>query len=207
MSRANEPEQQPFMPDSSCMDITDEKFKELKDITVNMVEECELGKNTDMAPMLMVHFREFDKEMMPSDIQGAVIVVAGGFGPETKHDMLEAIGVQFFNKRWFPIAVFMVSEAWVSMLKSTDSYNPDMTPSKDPNRKECIMIAGRTIGSECKAGVMIPITHDDKGVMIRDGENTVTDSIDTILLDHFFHGFFSKIKGDVDLKYKSKGRT
>lgn len=198
--RTNEPTDKLFMPDPDSMDITDEMFQELTDITVEMVEETELGKNKDMAPMLMVHFREFDKSMMPSDIQGAVIVITGGFNPDTKHDMLRALGLQFFDKRWFPVAVFMVSEAWMSSVAQEEykkeGYVPVM-PSQDPNRKECIMIAGQTTNSDCKVGVSIPIGHDKDGIMIRDGGNTVTKELDMFLLNHFFWGFFEKVAGRV----------
>jgi hypothetical protein len=196
--RTNEPEQKPFMPDPSYMDITDEKFQDLTDITVKMVEETELGKSKDMAPMLMVRFREFDDKFMPSDIQGAVIVVAGGFDPDTKQDILRSIGRMHFEKRWFPVAVFMISEAWMSSITQEDydkQGGVSVMPSQDPNRKECIMIAGRTTNGDCKVGVNIPIVHDKDGIMIRDGENMVTKELEMYLLNEFFWGFFEKVAG------------
>lgn len=194
--RTNEPEQKPFMPDPACLEITDEKFQELTDITVSMVEEAELGKNKDMAPMLMVHFREFDQNMMPSDIQGAILVIAGGFDTDTKQDALRALGRQFFEKRWFPVAVFMIAESWMSHMSKEDyekAGGVTVMPSEDPNRKECIMIAGRS--TDCRVGVSIPIIHDKDGIMIRDGENVVTKELEMYLLNHFFHGFFEKVAG------------
>lgn len=202
--RDNEPENKPLMPDASCIDITDEKFQELTDITVKMVEGAELGKSKDMAPMLMVHFREFDKNFMPSDIQSAVIVVAGAFEPNNKQSTLQAIGSKFYEKKWFPVAVFMIAESWMSEVKAED-YKKDghvsVMPSEDPNRKECIMIAGRTTGGECKVGVMIPIVHDEDGIMVRDGENTATKELEMFLLNYFFQGFFEKSVG----RFKRKG--
>lgn len=203
------------------MDITDEKFKELTDLTVSMVEETELGKHKDMAPMLMVHFREMiiepGKQMEISDIQSAIVVVAGGFDDKTKNQTVRAIGNQFFEKKWFPVAVFMVSESWVSHIAPEDLDNPDRPmPRDDPNREECIMIAGRTPAGDCQIGVSIPITHDSDGVMIRKSENIVVHELEMYLLNQFFHGFFQKVMNkyktadaleDAIAKYRKGGRA
>lgn len=202
------------------MDITDGKFKELTDLTVSMVEDTELGKNKDMAPMLMVHFREMTqepgKQMEVSDIQGAIVVIAGGFDDKTKNTTVRAIGKQFFDKKWFPVAVFMVSESWVSHIAPEDLDNPDRPmPRDDPNREECIMIAGRTPAADCKVGVSIPIIHDSNGIMTRKGENIVVNELEMYLLNQFFHGFFKTITTkytkeqmeDMVAKYKSGGRA
>lgn len=186
------------LPPPEAMDITDDKFKELTDLAVRMVEEQELGKNKSMLTTLIVHFREFvdgDNQVTLSDIQSSIVIIAGTFNNETKQPTVQAIGKEFFEKKWFPVAVFMVSESWVSEVSAEEIDLPDRPmPSQDPNRKECIIIAGRTPATDdCKVGVMVPIIHDDDGNMIRAGENTVTNELDTHLLDQFFVGFFEPI--------------
>lgn len=188
--RTEKPTNKPFMPDPASMDIADEKFQELADITVRLVEDCDLG-NTSMCPALLVHFREFNEQFMPGDIQHAVIVLAGGMTDEDqKHETIKKVGRQCFDKQWFPVAVFMAAESW-------RSEKPDQYPqaSKDPDRTECIAIAGRTISDDCKIMIMIPLGRDKDGNMVRDGENKVTREVEMYLLNHFFHGFFEKVAG------------
>lgn len=192
--RTNEPKKKLLMPSPDCMDITDEKFQELTDVTVKMVEETELGKNKSMYAMLMVHFREFNEQFMPSDIQGAVTVLAGGMSnAEEKHETIKHVGRMCFEKRWFPVAVFMVAESWQSK-----NYPKYKQASEDPDRTECIMIAGKTPKNDCKVGIMIPLARDKDGTMIRGGDNMVTKEIETYLLNQFFWGFFEKVAGKMN---------
>lgn len=197
--RENKPKNKPILPDRSSLDITDEKFDELTKLTVNMVENVEIDKSKDFAPMLMVHFRQFNDDLTLSDIQSAIVVVAGGFNPDTKQDILHSLGNEFFNRKHFPVAVFMISEAWMSHIKPEEykAGAPRLMPSEDPNRKECIMIAGRTVYGECKVGINIPIIHDAEGIIRRDGENAVTKELEMYLLNNFFH-VFSQVAGKVE---------
>lgn len=189
--RTEKPTNRPVIPDPSCMDITDEKFKELTDITVRMIEDCDLGKSKDMSPVITIHFREFTEQFVPGDIQTAVMVLSGGMSDEDeKYETIKNTGRMCFAKKWFPVAVFLSAESW-------KSDKPDQYPqaSKDPDRTECIVIAGRTPGNECKIMVMIPIGRDMDGNMIRSGENVVTNKAETHLLNQFFYGFFEKVVG------------
>lgn len=190
--RTNEPTDKQFMPDPDSVDITDEKFQELTDITVKLVEDCDLGKK-GMCAALMVHFREFNDQSMLGDINHAVIVLAGGMADEEqKYETFKEVGRECFRKRWWPVAVFMAAESWSSL-------KPDQYPqaSKDPDRTECIAIAGRTISEDCKVMVVIPLGRDKDGNMIRAGENIVTKEVEMYLLNHFFWGFFEKVAGRV----------
>jgi hypothetical protein len=194
MSRSNEPKDKPFIPDPDAIEITDEKFQELADQTLKMIEELELGTD-GMSPKMFIHFRTLEEGGMLSDIQSAIVAIAAPFNNDNKHDLIAGIGRKFFEKRWMPVAVFMGAEAWMSDIKQEDydavTFVP---PSKDPNRKECLMIAGKTSTNDgCQIGIMIPIKRDEKNNMVRAGENTVTKEIDAYLLNHFFYGFFEKV--------------
>lgn len=178
------------MPDPASLDITDEKFQELTDITVKIVEDCDLG-NKRMCPALFVHFRQLNEQSVLGDIQHAVIVLAGGMADkDQKHETIKRVGQQCFEKKWYPLAVFMAAESW-------RSEKPDQYPqaSKDPDRTECIVIAGRTINDDCKITIIIPLGRDKDGNMVRDGENVVWKEAEMYLLNNFFHGFFEKVAG------------
>jgi len=199
--RTNEPEQQPFMPDPSAMDITDEKFKELCDMTVRMVEKVGLhGKEKSLMPVIFVHHRSIVEGGMLSDIEHTVVGIADGFNDgDKKREIVRKIGRKIWDQKLLPVAIFMASEAWMSHIDVKDKKNVDLDnlpmPSKDPNRKECLMIAGRTISYDCKIGIMIPIKRDENDYMHRDMdlEEIKTKDLDMYLLNHFFHGFFEKL--------------
>lgn len=194
-------------------DLTDEKFQELADITVSMVEAVAFkGDEKALDPVLFVHHRSFVEGGMMSDIEHSIVMIADGFGDEEhKRRTLRQIGARFFEEKLFPVAIFMASEAWMSTIDANDIKDVDLDklpmPSQDPNRKECIMIAGRS--TDCKIGVNIlniPIIHDKDGNMIRNGENVVTKELEMYLLNQFFHGFFEKVagKGGSDKDVRSK---
>lgn len=191
------------MPDPACMDITDEKFQELTDITVKLIEDCDLGKK-GMCATMMVHYREFNKQFMPSDIHSAVIVLAGGMADEEqKYATIKELGRQCFYKKWFPVAVFLAAESW-------SSDRPDLyeRASQDPNKTECIFISGRTPAGDCKIGIHIPLGRDEDGNMIRAGDNRIIKELEMYLLNKFFHGFFEKVTGkgtDEDVRSETQG--
>lgn len=182
------------MPPFEALEITDEKFKEIADTTLKVIEENDLGKG-GMNPVLFIHSRPWLGGQL-GDIEGMVVVIDQEFNnAETKTKVLKQIGAQVSQMKLVPVAVFMASEAWVSM--GTKEQPPDMNrmPSQDPNRKECIMVAGKTIMKDCQIGMMILIKRDADGNMIRDGETTITNEIDTHLLNQFFTGYFEKAIG------------
>jgi hypothetical protein len=175
------------MTSLGCLEISDAKFKELFDSFRIMIEETSFGKKS-VPPLLSLEFRQI-KDGMPGDVEGALIVVDADFGDhDAKREMLQKVGAQCFVKGWYLVSVMMSSEAWMSSRKKED---PDFSlpPSKDPNRKECIMIAGRTLMGEIKMGHMIPVERDKDDNMIKGGEPTSTSELDTLLLDHVLIGF------------------
>lgn len=191
--RTDKPEQQPFVPDPDAIEITDEKYHELREISIEMIQDTILGKVKDMAPVLFVHYRKFQESGMLGDLEHAIVMMTSGFGDtDTKFKTVFALGVKFNDERMVPAAVFMGSEAWISSNPSSV-----MMPRDDPDRKECIVIAGKSIGTECKSITMIPIGHDADGNIIRDGEDMKYPNEATMespLLDQFYYGFFSKAK-------------
>lgn len=223
MSRDNEPKDNPFMPDPSSMDITDQQFMELCEMTVQMVNTVAFsGKEKSLMPVVFVHHRRFVEGNMLSDIEHTIVVIGQGFNDaDEKRSVMKKIGAKFFDEKLFPVAIFMASEAWMSMinLKDRDKKDFDISklplPSKDPNRKECIMIAGKTTSGDCNIGIMIPIKRDENEYMQRDGEETRTKELETYLLNQFFHGFFHKIankyteeeKLDMVSKYRNRSKT
>lgn len=192
--RNNEPTQSAFAPDLSAMDISNEQFDKMTEQTVKMVEN--LGLNAEsMMPKLVVHHRHLVEGGMLSDISATLIAIADGFNDSNeKRQLLRNLGRKFYKDMEVPCAVFMASEAWTS-VKIKENLNDGLMPSQDPDRKEVLIISGRTMEGECKVGVSIPVRRDDKNIMRRDGENAVfkNSNIEMALLNQFLIGFFEPI--------------
>lgn len=201
--RNETPSDQPFSPHPSDIEISDDKYHELREISIEMVSDTILGKAKEMAPVLFVHFRKFNEDGMLGDLEHAVVVVADGFGDtESKYKTVFNIGKRFEEEKMVPAAVFMGNEAWMS-----NNPKPGLMPRNDPERKEVIIIAGRSIGGECRSITMIPIGHDVDGLIIKDGEEFKLPDGGTIaspLLDEFYIGFFSKAKERYDKQDKHR---
>lgn len=184
--RTNQPEGG-FLPGPDCFEITDDKFNELFDGYSKMIEETSIGQ-TSIMPCLSLHFRQL-KDGMPGDVEGALIFINADFNEtDEKQKIMEQVGAQCLAKRWILVCAFMSSEAWMSTRNITEP-NLEVRPRDDPNRKEAIVIAGRTLMGECKRGCLIPIGRDTENKFIKGGDVMVTDKIDTFLLDHIFIGF------------------
>lgn len=188
--RDNTPSEQSFTPDPSSLEISDETYRKLHDLSIEMVKETILGKAREMCPVLFVHFRQIDKESgMLGDLQHAVVVIACGFG-DKKRETIFDIGKQFSEKQMIPAAVFMGAESWMSRKPKAG-----VIPSQDPDREEVIVIQGKSIGKECSSMTTIPISRNEDGFIIQSGEPFVMPdkgTLETPLLDQFYYGFFDK---------------
>lgn len=189
--RSNEPVESRYVPDLSAVDISDQQFDQMTEQTVKMVED--LGLNTvSMMPSLIVHHRHIVDNGALSDMSATLVGIGVDFNDgREKRNILRNLGRKFYDDHEIPCAVFMASEAWTSH-KAKECLEDGMMPSQDPDRKEVLLVSGRTIAGECKVGVSIPVKRDDKDIMHRDGKNMVfkNENIDMSLLNQFLVGFF-----------------
>lgn len=172
------------------------------------------GKSKSLMPMLAVHYRRFVEGNMLSDMEQTLVAIASDFNDgEEKRKTIRAIGNKFFEDKLIPVSVFMSSEAWMSQLPvgtKEEDIDKHPMPRDDPNRKEVVMIAGRTTAGECTIGITIPFKRDANEFMVKDGEVITTDALEMYLLNNFFYGFFERLMSkytreemlDIVSKYK-----
>lgn len=88
--------------------------------------------------------------------------------------------------------VYFVSEAWLSQAQ--DGRPPSMRPSKDPQRKEVLMVNGLEINPRQVRLAIYEMFRDRAGALreIKPWENPVDpdDAADTPLLEAFLAGFW-----------------
>jgi hypothetical protein len=180
------------LPGPDCFEITDAKFHELFDSFCEMIEDTNLGR-TGSPPTLALYFREM-KDGLPGDVEGAILIIGTDFNDgDKKRSIMEKAGKQAFLKGWILVAVMMSSEAWMSQRKSED---PDFTtpPSKDPNRKECLAVAGRTLMGECRKCWTLPVDRDKDNRFVKASDPISSTDADTYLIDHVLVGFMEALQ-------------
>jgi hypothetical protein len=179
-------------PDISALEISSITFKKYLDMTVDMVTSMGIGKK-DMMPVVTVYYRVIsDTKGMLSDVETAIFGIGAGFNEDReKRKLMFGIGVSLFDKQMLPAAVFMSSEAWIATAKIGEKLPG--RPSDCPDRKEVLMISGRSVDGEDKAIIGIPVDRDDGGLMQKADEQPISahssQNIYTNLLDMVLIGF------------------
>lgn len=205
----------PFLlPTPGDEEITDQKFEELMNLTIEMVDTVAFSKKEDhLVPVMFVHYREIEVDAngggMLSDVQGAIIMIPNF--PDTqkeKHDVLRKVGGSCVDRQMIPVAFFLATEA---CMVTRDPNDPrfDEPPSKSENRKEVISIVGRTMTGDCKASMIIPVRRGENKEFIKDGEPLThmvksTKEQATPLLDQFIVGYVARAVEKYNIPLKKK---
>ena len=119
---------------------------------------------------------------------------------EEKQKCFAAIGERCYRKeKMIPVAAFFTAEAWLSNQRSGAS---NVQPSKDPARKEVVIIFARTLDGSLDSMASAPVFRDT-GDVIRIGKfNTKFRETQSLLLEALFTGF--KQAAFLDLRGKGK---
>lgn len=201
-----------FTPRPGDEEITNEKFAELMDASISMVEAIAFKEKEDsLVPVVFVHFRRIDEETgMLSDVESALIMVQSSFNShQEKNRILREIGSNCLDHKMIPVAFFFASEAWMA-VRQPDDPMLNRPPSEDPDRKECISIAGRTMTGDCKASAFIKVNRGADNEYIKDGEtfkhlsNKSDGFLETPLLDQFVIGYVNRAAEKYNVKLPMK---
>lgn len=112
--------------------------------------------------------------------------------PDRKRALLFTLGHNLYDqKQIVPRAVFLISEGWVTFKPAGQ---PLTQPRNDPERKECAICFGMSLGGHHNGITHIPVRRDDEDHMVKNGEARLFDGADTHILQSFFDGFFSVIR-------------
>lgn len=113
---------------------------------------------------------------------------------EEKFRTLQMIGREIHLRKTFPIAAVLSAEAWAAS-QSADA--PHVQPRDHPERREVIVIFGRTLmglAATCQA----PITRDaSDGMTLGEFGEIVTERLRMRLLDQLFLGFHQGIEASI----------
>jgi hypothetical protein len=119
--------------------LPDEKFNEIPNNIEAFLRKDDIGEA--VMSCLHVYFRESGdtpQDRLKVALLGLVMPETsdGALPYEARHKMFFEMGKMCFEKGFDVISIFFVSEVWTS-------ENPEVAkPSEDPEKKECVMIAG-----------------------------------------------------------------
>lgn len=103
-----------------------------------------------------------------------------------KRDSLYSIGRRLYPQRKMPIAVFLISEAWMS------PKSVGVQPGEHPERSEVIVIFGRSMVPERSVLVCTPVERRADNTIVTKGDPQINYHGQSPLLMEFYRGFFSE---------------
>lgn len=176
--------------DLSSFEITHEKFMEKAESAMRMAEQVTMNSENDSSPAMLIVAREAEESGM-SDDQLLILVIADGFETdESKRKTLFNIGELVFKKHLFPIACFMMVEAWMAKHKMEEANARLVPPSQDPNRIEVLMVSGNTMRKDESILISKQIDRDKDGKITGFSNEIRTEKANMLLMNHFWNGYW-----------------
>lgn len=175
--------------------ISDDEFRaETERCGANLMPE---PGDDGVTPHLLVLHRQPDMEMAYD-----FYVMPDAFGEtDTKYNTLEAIGSILGEEHKAVVAIFLVSEAWLSTCTTDEvEKHPYRKAGDDPNRQEAAIVAGRTLDN--RHSMSMSILNRDGDGNIRTVGATETDydlmrtgKLRSDLLDTFYLAYMKAYLG------------
>ncbi len=126
---------------------SDEDFnKELRELVDMEVKGIDEGKADGVTPKMVVVCSKDGK--IGGELERAIVVmmVNDEFNDHDKRmQIFGGLGAKFADEGFNVLSIYQISEAWMSTQVAKDAKGEYLPPSQDPNRTECIIIAGMTI--------------------------------------------------------------
>lgn len=186
--------------EESSMGLTESEFMEKAQMCLDWVQNVEIGSE-DVTPTFIVLHKEVDlaaKKVGEEVHMNIYKLATNEFNThDGKRKLFEAIATDHFNNRHFPVATFLVSEAWVSSVKLKDMPKDFVPtpPSDDPNRTEAIMIMGMAYPLQKNYMATIRIMRNADGIIGQVGEPVIAyDKMSLPLLMLFWSKISSLIR-------------
>lgn len=163
------------------------------DVLAAMAGAKEMLEDTgEIPPLLFVTTR--------ADQENLMVGLAGGGADWATFDgraqVMATVGGILAKKGIEPIDVALLSDVWMTMVEDGEKYNPDIPPSRDPNRKEAITVA--SLSSEGETGyAQRTYERTEAGIVWTQGEpewqtfpaDDDKNKIKAFLLEHFWRGY------------------
>lgn len=116
-----------------------------------------------------------------------ICIIASEFNEEeNKRAVMRQIGSQLYASKQFPLAVVLISEAWMSSQTETQ-------PRHDPQREEVIVVFGMDCLRKHTAVGIIPFTRGEGKRIIPGEPEPITTGCTPYILHHLFDAFTEEI--------------
>lgn len=135
--------------------ISDQQFDYILDDVLHATISKLKTSPKFIVPTLFVVEDVTDKEIESGNIRFKKLYVDRELNSEEDRDLfLLLLGASFIQKKLFPSALFLVSEAWIKDLRRNDSVY-----EKDSDVRESVLVSGLTIDGRSNFAE-IPVTRD-----------------------------------------------
>ncbi len=147
-----------------------------------------------LAPAMLVLARS----SADSEVEHHMYLLAIPFSErDEKHKAMEQLGAGYAEKRQFPLAVFLTSEAWASQQKKDGKF---VEPRYDPERREVIICMAATLDNKHFSASM-DVTRNAKNCFVPGEWSEIRASEQSPLLLSFYRGLYVAL----DKKLKESG--
>lgn len=195
--RDNQPTDGGAVMDMSAFELSAEKFNECANEVLKYIEHASMEASKDEEtkagppPALIVYTKQVaNDEGQLSDLERTCIIIDSGWDTaEAKRKTLRKIGIKFYELKVFPIAAFLICEAWVSRSKE----RPTMMPSEDPNRTEVVMVDWATLSKDESILIAREIIRDSNGVVTGFKEEFRSAEGKSFVMAPFWDGFLNPL--------------
>ena len=172
---------------------------ELSELVSNMRDfvDAIVKDGTDsVMPMLHIISKKMDKTM---EKKHAVIGVNVDFNDhDMKRRFMEFCASKLIEDKEMPLIVVLVSEAWQAMRTPEQIESEGYVPPRDcPDREEVLLVSGVCMSPRLSFVDMMPISRNDKDMMVASKWNGMKPAAPDGLLDHLFYSFADQIRADI----------
>lgn len=161
---------------------TDEDLARLQRMARSFAEAGIPGRG--LSPMLLALYRGTPRGPLQCDLFSLLVPFNEA---DEKREALEDQGRTFYCNRLIPVAVCLVTEAWV--VRGGPGELPVTEPRHDPRRVEQVIAAGTTIDGKVSFFCARPLQRR-ANVAAWAGEWVEGKAASFPLLNHFWRGFF-----------------
>src|SRR5678815_1285444 len=175
-----------------------ELITEINRKSFDMLREFATGE-TSIPPMMFVAFRQLEGDKPGPVLVEHHIFNTGFENAESKERLMRMLGKRLMDEQKFLVSVTLVNEVWMSMARPGGAY---IEPSKDPQRKECILACTLSI-NHLTCTHILDTKRDEHNNMVFTGEPDVRPDSDPFILNYVFEGYADAAPEGVKEKLRS----
>ena len=187
-------EKKVFIPNKEFDDMLLEHVKNTK-------EYYEKNPTRQVPPTLVIEYID----MTTMELKRGSVAIVFPIFEDDRHEIMEKAGRKFIqeNHHYLPVAIYLISEIWMSGAKTKDAKDIKMPIRDNPMKTEGVMVSGLSMDKRTNCYIS-PILRGNKKIKMLHGEqkHLVSEKSDFKLMESPLLGRFFR---GVALEYQNQG--